>query len=467
MTRRWLVLAAALCLAIPAAMGPARAAAAIVAEAPALAGRWEGPLTLPTGASIRFVLRVDAAGGAVIDSPDQGAIGIPAAELTLDGETVRFTVPAVQGGFEGVLSGDGTILTGTLSQGPARMPVVLTRTGGVEAAQAPTWPQTPVEPYPYRVEEVVFDNPSAPGVRLSGTLTLPQGEGPVPAAILISGSGPQDRDETLFGHKPFLVWADALTRRGIAVLRYDDRGFGQSTGDFGSSTSADFATDAAAALRFLAARSDIDGKRIGLIGHSEGGLIAPLVAVESGEVAWVVMLAGSAVSGTEILQEQQRRLALAAGAPPAQVETANQAQRAVLAAVAENARDGETAAASVTALLISMGMPEAQARESAASVTTPWYRWFVAHDPAETLRALDAPTLAVFGGLDLQVPADQNAPVLEQLNPAIEVVVFPRLNHLLQTARTGEVSEYGEIEETIAPEALETVVEWVVARAAD
>lgn len=467
MTRHWLALAAALCLTAPVAMSPARAVAAVAAEAPQLVGRWEGPLSLPSGASIRFLLRVDATGAAVIDSPDQGAISIPAADLALDGGVVRFTVPAVHGGFEGALSDDGTTITGTLSQGPARMPLVLRRTGGAEAAQAPSRPQTPLEPYPYRVEEVAFDNPAGPGVRLAGTLTLPEGPGPFPAAILISGSGPQDRDETLFGHKPFLVWADALTRRGIAVLRYDDRGFGQSTGDFGSATSADFATDTVAALRFLAGRADIDSQRIGLIGHSEGGLIAPMVAVESGEVAWVVMLAGSAVSGAEILQEQQRRLATAAGAPAAQVEAGNQVQRAIMRTVAENAHDGEAAAAAVTALLVAMGVPEAQARESAAGVSSPWYRWFVAHDPAETLRALDAPTLAIFGGRDLQVPADQNAPALEQLNPAIAVVVFPELNHLLQTSETGEVSEYGEIEETIAPEALETVVDWVVARAAD
>ena len=196
-------------------------------------------------------------------------------------------------------------------------------------------------------------------------------------------------------------------------------------------------------------------------------MIAPLVAQRSGEVAWVVMLAGTAVSGAEILQEQQRRLATAAGAPEAQVEAGNAAQRALMRAVAENADDPEAAAQAVTTLLIAMGQPEASARATATTMASPWYRWFVAHDPAGALEALNVPLLAVYGGRDLQVPADQNAPVVERLNPRAEVIVFPELNHLLQTAETGQVEEYGQIEETVDPEALETVVDWVVARSAD
>ena len=437
------------------------------AEAPSLSGRWEGPLALPNGASIRFVLRVDETGAAVVDSPDQGGFGIAVADLSLSAGTVRFAVPAVGGRFEGVLDAAGTTLTGVLSQGPANMPLVLTRAAETASTAGPARPQHPVAPYPYRTEEVAFDNPAAPGVRLAGTLTLPEGDGPFPVAILISGSGPQDRDETIMGHKPFLVWADALTRRGVAVLRYDDRGVAGSTGDFAAGTSADFATDVEAALAFLAARHDIDSERMGLIGHSEGGMIAPLVAQRSGEVAWVVMLAGTAVSGAEILQEQQRRLATAAGAPEAQVDAGNAAQRALMRAVAENADDPEAAAQAVTTLLIAMGQPEASARATATTMASPWYRWFVAHDPAGALEALNVPLLAVYGGRDLQVPADQNAPVVERLNPRAEVIVFPELNHLLQTAETGQVEEYGQIEETVDPEALETVVDWVVARSAD
>ncbi|WP_296819888.1 alpha/beta hydrolase [Brevundimonas sp.] len=459
-----------LCLAFAGLGQPAPALAAVggatQAETHRLSGRWEGPLNVG-GGSIRFVLRVDTSGAAAVDSPDQGVVGLAVSDLSVEGDTVSFQVPSVGGRFEGVLASDGSTLAGALHQGPAQMPLALTRVEETASAAAPARPQHPVEPYPYRVEEVVFDNPAALGVRLAGTLTLPEGEGPFPAAVLISGSGPQDRDETILGHKPFLVWADALTRRGVAVLRYDDRGMGHSTGDFLAATSADFATDTAAAVAFLQSRHEIDSGRIGLIGHSEGGLIAPMVAVEGGEVAWVVMLAGPAVSGGEILQEQQRRLAAAAGMSPEEVAAGNRIQRAVLEAVAENADDGEAAAIAVTALLVAIGMPEGQSRQSAESVSGPWYRWFVAHDPAATLQSLNVPLLAVYGGKDLQVPADQNAPVLEGLNPAAQVVVFPELNHLLQTAETGQVEEYGEIEETIAAEALTMVVDWVMARSAD
>lgn len=446
-------------------LGAVAAAAALpvqaVAPARDLAGTWEGPLTVGSQ-SIRVVFRIRPDGTAVMDSPDQGARDIPVETPTMEGGVVRLTVPSLRGQFEGRRSDDGTVLTGVLAQGGVTLPLVLTRTATTVAELAR--PQNPVPPFPYRAEEVAFDNAEAPGVRLAGTLTLPDGEGPFPAAILISGTGPQDRDEMVFGHKPFAVWADALTRRGIAVLRYDDRGTAGSTGDFSASTIADFTKDAEAAFAFLASRPQIDPQRVGLIGHSEGGIIAPLVVQEGAQAAWVVTIAGPAVKGGDILVEQVRRMAEASGLH-AEVVAANAAVQAELMAVVErHADDGAAARRDALASLQKQGMPEAQAEQTASQISADWFRWLVAHDPASSLAALDVPLLAVYGGKDVQVPADQNAPVLSRLKPDAEVVVLPNLNHLMQPATTGLPNEYEAIETTIDPEVLATVVDWTVAQ---
>lgn len=439
-----------------------QAVAQTPAPAPELAGQWSGVLSAG-GQNLRIVLRVDAAGAAVLDSPDQGVSGIPAIGPTLEGGVVRFSIPAVRGAFEGALSGDGRTITGVLTQGAAAMPVVLTRTAETVSIAGPPRPQTPVAPFPYRSEDVTFRNAAA-GIDLAGTLTLPPGDGPFPAAILITGSGAQDRDETIFNHKPFLIWADALTRRGVAVLRYDDRGVGGSGGGTVDETTADFVTDASAAMAWLRTRPEIDDRRIGLIGHSEGGVIAPLVAQAGGEPAWIVMLAGPSVSGGDILVEQQRRLATASGASPMQVENGNAVQRSLMDAIARNKDDAAAATHATEAILVAAGQPQAQAHEAVRPLISPWYRWFVAHDPAPALTELHTPLLAIYGGKDLQVSADQNAPVLTRVQPAAEVVVLPDLNHLMQTAGTGTPAEYGTLEESVAPEALKTVVDWVAAR---
>ncbi|MGZ9113570.1 MAG: alpha/beta hydrolase family protein [Brevundimonas sp.] len=431
--------------------------------APRLAGQWDGVLSVG-GQNLRIVLRVDAAGAAVVDSPDQGVNGIPAVGPTLESGVVRFSVPAVRGAFEGALSEDGRTMTGVLTQGAAAMPLVLMRTADTATVAGPARPQTPVAPFPYRSEDVTFPNASA-GIALAGTLTLPAGDGPFPAAILITGSGAQDRDETVFNHKPFLIWADALARAGVAVLRYDDRGVGGSGGGTPHDTIADFATDAAAALAWLRTRPEIDTGRIGLIGHSEGGVIAPLVAQGGGQPAWIVLLAGPSVPGGDILVEQQRRLATAGGLSPAQIESGNAIQRALMDAIARNKDDPAAAERETVAILTASGIPEVQAREAVRPIVSPWYRWFVAHDPAAALAAVHVPVLAIYGGKDLQVPADQSAPVLARVLPTADIVVFPELNHLLQTAGTGAPSEYGTIEETVDPEALDTVIDWVTVRA--
>lgn len=441
----------------------AAAVAPVQAETAGLVGRWEGELAV---GAVRLPIVVRVTEGpdgvaAVMDSPAQNARDIPVTGLSLSGGVVRFSVPAVGGSFEGTTSADGGSWTGVIKQGPASLPLVLTRGAPGAEPAGPDRPQTPHAPFPYVATDVTFANTGA-GLSLAGTLTTPQGPGPFPAVVLLTGSGSQDRDETIFDHKPFAVWADALTRHGVAVLRFDDRGVGGSGPRGPNDTTADFTTDAEAAIAFLRTRPEIDPARIGLMGHSEGGAMAPLAALHGAPVAFVVMLAGQAVTGADIITEQAARIAEASGQTPEQVDAVRQAQARIMAAVVANKDDGAAAAAAVQPLIVATGQTPDQAAGSVALLSSRWYRWFAAYDPTPALEALHVPLLAVFGGKDLQVPADQNAEALERIKPDAEVVILPGLNHLMQTAGTGLPNEYGTITETVSPTALQTVGDWIV-----
>lgn len=439
-------------------------------EAPAqaasadLVGRWEGAIRVGETV-IPIVIRVaEAPDGlrAVMDSPSQGARDIPVADLTETSGGVRFTVPAVAGRFEGARSEDGSIWTGTLFQGAASLPLILTRAAATaEVAAPPARPQTPVPPFPYAAEEVTFRNDGA-GITLAGTLTVPEGAGPFPAVILLTGSGAQDRDQTIMGHKPFAVWADALTRRGVAVLRYDDRGMGGSDGGSMDETTADFAADARAAMDYLRTRPEIDANRIGLMGHSEGAATALIAASEGAPAAFVVMIAGPSVSGADILTEQSRQIVLASGGTEEQAVATEAIQARFMLAVLNNKDDGPAARTAIEALAAELGQPPAQAAAAARAMSSAWYRYFTAYDPAADIRRLTVPLLALYGERDRNVPAEQNAPHLRTLKPDAEVVVLPGLNHLMQHATTGLPNEYETITETLAPEAIAAVTDWVV-----
>ncbi len=441
-------------------------------------GIWQGTLVTP-GGELRVVFHVRSPQGgftATMDSPDQGATGIPTSDVTFEASRLRIEVPAVQGRYEGVLSSDQTTFDGTWSQGLARLPLVLER---VDEITGPNRPQDPAEPYPYRSENVAFANREA-GVTLAGTLTCPQGEAPFAAAVLISGSGRQDRNETVMGHRPFLVLADHLTRSGIAVLRYDDRGVASSTGDFGTATSEDFALDALAAVHFLQSRPEIDARRIGLIGHSEGGLIAPMVAAASEEVAFVILLAGPGIKGEDILYLQSELIGRAEGMPESVISRNQEFQRRIFSRVKSSddpQRVKEDVRAIVAEALRSAAAEGQQGAEPTdpaidarvANVTSPWFRFFLTHDPAAVLERVHVPVLALIGELDLQVPPEQNLPGIADAlrragNTDFDTVELPGLNHLLQTAETGSPSEYGRINETMSPVALRTISDWILAR---
>lgn len=264
------------------------------------------------------------------------------------------------------------------------------------------------------------------------------------------------------GHKPFAVWADALTRRGVAVLRYDDRGVGGSGGGSNDDTTADFASDARAAMDYLKTRPEIDGDRIGLMGHSEGGSTALIAAAEGAPAAFVVMIAGPALPGATLLPEQYARITSAAGASPEQVSEVRRIRAELMDAVVRNRTDKAATARKVETILTAEGAPEAARRQETAALSSGWYRFFAAYDPGPSIAALRAPLLAVYGGKDLNVPADLNAPVVSRLKPDATVVVLPGLNHLMQHAETGLGTEYGTLTETLAPEAIATVTDWII-----
>ena len=448
-----------------------------------IAGIWQGTLELPTGARLRLVVNVREDAGALtgtLNSVDQGGRDLPIDSIQFENRRLLFTMNAISGRYEGELAESGTEIVGTWSQGGGSLPLTLRRDSNVPVVARP---QEPTRPLPYREEEVAYD--SVPGVRLAATLTLPQGGGPFPAVVLITGSGPQDRDESIAGHRPFYVLADALTRRGIAVLRADDRGVGGSTGSVGgATTSEDFATDALAGVRFLAARADIRNDAIGLVGHSEGGLVAPLAATravpEARALKFLVLLAGPGVPLGDILAAQQNLILGAQGAPAAMIEeNARVLERLIEITIGEPDRD-RAATAMRTVLTDSIAtLPEGIRRAAGAQVeaqvqqmSSAWMQWMLAYDPLPALRSLEIPVLALFGERDLQVPPAQSKAPLESAlraagHPASQVVELPGLNHLFQAAATGAPGEYATIEETMNATALELIGDWIVDRTAE
>jgi pimeloyl-ACP methyl ester carboxylesterase len=446
----------------------------------ALIGRWSGTLVAGTQ-QLEIVYHIARAGDGsltgTMDVPAQGATGIPLTTVSFNEGTLALTFPVPGGGtYEGTLDEPGEGLSGTFSQAGQSFPLNLART---DAPPPPARPQEPEAPFPYGVEEARIDQPAG-GFQLVGTLTIPEGAGPFPVAVLVSGSGPQDRDESLLGHKPFWVLADHLTRQGIAVLRYDDRGVGESGGVHATATSEDFASDALAAIAHLRSDPRFDGSRIGIVGHSEGGLVGPMAASRSGDVDYVVMLAGPGVSGLEILVEQGRLINEAAGVPDEITAFNGRIQRR-LAGIAAADTDLTSAAASMrTAMreemagltaenraLVEASLTDQAIEQSVAQMNSPWFRFFVHYDPRPALEGVSVPVLALFGEKDLQVPPLQSADAVEaglSGNADATVEVLPGLNHLFQEAETGSPTEYQAIEQTMSPVALTAVSAWILSR---
>lgn len=448
--------------------------AQIVKDKNMLVGTWMGRLE-SNGMYLRLVFNISVNSQdtlkATMESPDQGTVIIPMGNVLLDDDIIVMEAKFIGGKYSGKATTEKKI-EGTWEQSGLSFPLNLEKQ---EAPVRINRPQEPVPPFPYRSEEVTFLNEDG-AITLAGTLTIPEGIGPFPAAILITGSGPQDRDESLMGHKPFAVIADHLTRNGIAVLRYDDRGVGKSKGEYSKATSADLATDALAALKYLTTRSEISKESIGLIGHSEGGFIAAIVASQNSGVGWIISLAGPGVTGEEVIHKQNEELALAMGSTPEDVASAieiNKKLFAVLKKTSDNAEAEEEMVKVLSKELKKIDVSEEVIKERVnnlrltfgASAYT-WFRFFLITDPAMYWTKVKSPVLVLNGEKDLQVNASINtAAIAEALkaggNTSYEVKIFPGLNHLFQNCKTGLVGEYGVIEETISPEVLAAMSLWI------
>ena len=409
---------------------------------------------------------------ATLDSPDQGAKNIKLGKVTLTGENIKISAPALAGEYTGIIKND-SVMEGTWTQGGNAMKLDLKK---LKTSFSVTRPQEPKPPFPYTSEDVTFTNDKF-NIKLAGTLTLPEGKGPFKAVIMITGSGPQNRNEELMGHKPFLVISDFLSRNGIAVLRYDDRGVGGSQGKYSEATSADLATDAQAAFDFLRNNPKIDPDRIGLMGHSEGGLIAPIVASANHKIGFIVSLAGPGVTGQQIIIRQTQDISRLSGLSEAEIKDATRTN-IKLYEIVKKESDNKKAEIKVLEaykeILSKKKMPDGDIRKAVNQLsisfganTYTWFRYFIMTNPATFWKQVKCPVLALNGDKDLQVAADENIPAIDNAlksegNKLSMTAVIPGLNHLFQHCKTGLPSEYGNIEETFSPDVLEIISNWIL-----
>lgn len=442
------------------------------------AGTWEGNLNVGTQ-ELRIVFHIKKGDNntwtALMDSPDQMAYDLKMDDVSIKNDNkISMSLTAAQAQFVGELSEDQQSIQGNWIQGMP-LPLELKRSEAKGFAR----PQEPKAPFSYTIEEVKYENKKAK-INLAGTLTIPEGAGKHPAVILISGSGPNDRDETILKHKPFWVLADYWTRNGFAVLRFDDRGVGASEGNFAKATSADFATDVAAGVAFLKKHERINAKKIGLAGHSEGGMIAPMVASKNKDVAFIVLLAGPGVPGNELLLKQSYDIMKQQGFEEEALAITQKTSEKIYDAIIKDTKD-ELGVGDIVKLVKGdaeslddetrkkVGLDEATLRQSITSLQTPWMRYFIRHQPKEYLQKVKCPVLAINGEKDLQVAAKPNLEGIETAlklakNKNVKTVALPNLNHLFQTAETGALDEYIKIEETFSPEAMQLVLDWMKAQ---
>jgi pimeloyl-ACP methyl ester carboxylesterase len=441
-------------------------------------GNWLGSLEY-SGMKLRLVLKVskatDGSLAAKLDSLDQGAKDLPIETISMAANSVSFSAPKFGMSFQGTLSEKQDEISGIFKQN-SEFPLVFKRINEIPKTNRP---QEPQKPFPYDEQDVSYKN-SKDNVKIAGTLTTPRDGDKHPAVILITGSGAQDRDETIFGHKPFLLLADYLTRRGIAVLRVDDRGVGGTDAGATDFTDENYAEDVLAGIEFLKGRKEIDAKKIGLIGHSEGGMIAPMVAARSKNVAFIVLMAGLGQTGADVIYTQTELLNKADGSSRFVTEQTIKLLKSVMSILKTEA-DNKLAAQKIDAAIARQksDLSEEQKKEFASieqtiRAQTPmyvsaWFRYFILYNPRPTLEKVKIPVLALNGENDLQVAFRENLGLIETGlksggNKNVTVKSFPKLNHLFQTSTTGSTSEYGEINETISPVVLETISNWILKR---
>jgi pimeloyl-ACP methyl ester carboxylesterase len=440
-----------------------------------LVGTWLGKLKFQT-TELRLVIRVEIKDGklsALLDSPDQGTKDIPISEIKLTGDSV-FVVSALIGGkYEGLLYKDSLKIVGVWKQSGGSFPLELKK---VDKVEGPKRPQEPKPPFGYNAEDIEFENVKD-GIKLAGTFTYPKEGSDFPALVMISGSGAQDRDELAFNHKPFLVIADHLTKNGIAVLRFDDRGIGKSKGVFAGATTKDFAEDVLAAVEYLKTRKEIDKKKIGLIGHSEGGIIAPMIASENQDISFIVLLAGPGIPGDELILKQSQLIMETEGQKQEAIDNSMNVNRK-LYALAKSDADTSVISSKVKEYIHefyltlseedkkTMPPEERFTQRQQKIILSPWFRYFLKYDPRPALEKVKCAVLALNGEKDIQVPPKENLSAIEEAlkkggNGKFRVIEFPGLNHIFQPCTTCSISEYATIEQTISPKVLDIITEWI------
>ena len=439
-----------------------------------VSGTWHGVLKVPSQ-DLPIVFHISNLNGdyiTIMDSPAQGAKDLPTDKTIFKNKELEITMDKLMIVFKGSLQNNN--INGTFTQAGMAFPLKLTR-GDYKFKSKP---QEPSKPYPYILEEVTFKNQNAGNIKLSGTLTIPNNVKNPPVAVLISGSGAQNRNEEILGHKPFLVLADYLTKKGIAVLRYDDRGFADSEGDFAKATTFDFASDVTAAVSYLKSRGNVvDINKIGLIGHSEGGMIAPFIASENKNIAFIVLLAGPGISGDKVLLSQSRKALELAGVPENEIEISEKYSGLIYKTIAHY--KGEESDKEINRLLHEMknassGILKAQLTEDSIKkqikfLTSPWMQEFIKFNPDIYLSKVKCPVLAINGEKDTQVLAEINLSGIENSlkksgNKDITIQKLKDLNHLFQTSKTGSFNEYAKNEETFSPIALHIISDWILKR---
>lgn len=438
-------------------------------------GSWHGTLKVQ-GVELEIVFHIeqqDSIYVTLMDSPTQGAFGIATTKTTFEVQKLEIVAANLAIFYQGKLHND--TIKGTFTQGGMPFPLTLSSTDKKEIMR----PQTPLAPFTYDVEEITFAS-TKDNIKLAATLTLPKGKENNPAVILIAGSGPNDRDETIFAHKPFWVLADYLSRQGIAVLRYDKRGVGESEGEYFMATTEDFAEDAEAAFNYLKNRKEIDPANIGLIGHSEGGVIAPMVAVRNSDLKFAVLMAGLGVTGMELVLKQHQHAFDKTSLSKEEKENLN----TLLINIYSNVLDWKEYVGSDeerNQLKIELGTlwqnlpPEIKGqaeqdlfeKTTIANITSPWFRHFLKINTADHLQKLTIPILAINGQNDTQVEYQTN---LKEIGEALKkannkhytIKSYPHLNHLFQESTTGEIDEYGKIEQTFSPLVLSDIANWII-----
>lgn len=441
-----------------------------------ISGKWNGILKVQ-GIQLRLVFNItqtDKGYSSTMDSPDQGAQGIPVTSTSYENSILKLEISSAGIQYEGTLNKEN-VFVGTFKQAGQSYPLNLTKEK-VEKEKV-IRPQEPTKPYPYYSEDIKFEN-TKDKIVLAGTLSLPEKDGNFPAVILISGSGPQNRDEELLGHKPFLILADHLTKNGIAVLRFDDRGTAESTGDFKTATSLDFARDVEFAIKYLQTRKEINKNQIGLIGHSEGGIIAPMVAAKSKDINFIVLLAGTGIRGDQLLLLQQELIGKASGISDTVLQKVKAINKGAFEILLKS-NNPDSLEIELTSYIKQAIKDNPESEKPAGmseedyvklqvnQLTSPWMNYFIKYDPAPILEKVKCPVLAINGEKDLQVPAKVNLEAIEKAlekggNKNITTKELPNLNHLFQECETGLPGEYATIEQTFSPIALAEISNWIL-----